>query len=158
MHFRPAPDFLDSVRETLTHHYADFSGRARRSEFWFFQLAVALVSFAQQLLSLGLLAIAGITENEMLIAAALGFTTVLSYSFSLGVLVPSLGLSVRRLHDVDRSGWFLLLWLIPCIGWIVLLIFWCTDSSPHANAWGPSPKYGQDDDDPMRHLEAGGYR
>ena len=80
--------------------YATFDGRASRSEFWWWCLFTFLASAAFGILSQKL---AGV--------------------FSLLVLLPSLAVAVRRLHDTDRSGWFLLLWLVPVIGWIVLIVF-----------------------------------
>ena len=80
--------------------YANFDGRASRSEYWWFFLFTFLVSMATGIIS-----------------------EALSGLFSLAVLLPSLAVGARRLHDTDRSGWFLLLWFIPVLGWIVLLIW-----------------------------------
>ena len=92
--------FGDSIRICFT-KYADFKGRATRSEFWWFMLFIVLVSVATSILS-----------------------DVLSGLFSLAVLLPSVAVSTRRLHDVNRSGWWQLVGLIPVIGWI-LVIYWC---------------------------------
>ena len=64
----------------------------------------------------------------------------LAYLWSLAVFIPSLAVSVRRLHDIGRSGWWLLLSLIPLVGAIILIIWYCTDSQPGANQYGPNPK------------------
>ncbi|MFT3850382.1 MAG: DUF805 domain-containing protein [Propionivibrio sp.] len=80
--------------------YATFEGRASRSEYWWFFLFTFLASAA-----------AGIVSET------------LSALFSLAVLLPSLAVGARRLHDTDRSGWFLLLWFIPVLGWIILVIW-----------------------------------
>jgi uncharacterized membrane protein YhaH (DUF805 family) len=64
----------------------------------------------------------------------------LSTIFSLAVLIPSIAVSVRRLHDIDRTGWWVLISLVPLIGWIVLLVFHGQDSTPGTNRYGPSPK------------------
>jgi uncharacterized membrane protein YhaH (DUF805 family) len=80
--------------------YVGFDGRAARSEFWWFALFTFLVSLA-----------VGIVSQS------------LSSLFSLAVLLPSLAVGARRLHDTDRSAWFLLLWLIPVIGWIILIVW-----------------------------------
>ena len=80
--------------------YVGFDGRAARSEFWWFALFTFLVSLAL-----------GIVSQS------------LSSLFSLAVLLPSLAVGSRRLHDTDRSAWFLLLWLIPVIGWIILIVW-----------------------------------
>jgi uncharacterized membrane protein YhaH (DUF805 family) len=115
--------FADAVRSVLT-NYANFSGRARRSEYWWFILAYSLASIV-----------------AAIIDAALG-APVLEVIVILGLLVPSLAVGVRRLHDTDRSGWWLLLGLIP-FGGIVVLVFSCLDSQPGTNRFGPSPKYPQ---------------
>ncbi len=91
--------FGESI-STCFKKYATFDGRATRSEYWWFFLFTFLVSVA---LSIASEALSGI--------------------FSLGVLLPSLAVGVRRLHDIDKSGWFLLLWFIPVIGWIILIVW-----------------------------------
>ncbi|TFV46844.1 DUF805 domain-containing protein [Blastococcus sp. TF02A-35] len=112
----------DAVRSVLT-QYAGFSGRARRSEYWWF----ALFSF-------------GVSVLASAIDAMIG-ASVVSLIVSLGLLIPSLAVGVRRLHDTNRSGWWLLIALVPLVGAIVLIVFFCTDSERGPNQWGPSPKY-----------------
>lgn len=109
--------------------YADFSGRARRKEYWMFVLFNAIVAFVISFI-LGL--IAGLTD----IAALAN----LSYIYTLAVLIPSLAVCVRRLHDVGKSGWMYLICLIPVVGWIWLIILFCTDSQKGSNKWGNNPK------------------
>jgi len=101
--------------------YVDFSGRARRSEYWYFTLAYAIVSI-----------IVGI------IAKVTGLN-ILSTILSLAVLLPSLAVGARRLHDIGKSGWWLLINLTG-IGAIVLLIWAVTDSQAGSNQYGPNPK------------------
>jgi uncharacterized membrane protein YhaH (DUF805 family) len=113
----------DAVRSVLT-QYATFSGRARRSEYWWFYLAYVIASVAASIID-GILGV-----------------MVLGVILALGLLIPSLAVSVRRLHDIGKSGWWLLIGLIPLVGVIVLLVFACQDSQPGTNQWGPSPKYG----------------
>jgi len=103
--------------------YADFTGRARRTEFWMFYLFSFLVS-------LGL----GIVE------AIFGGPGILGGLYGLVVLLPSLAVSVRRLHDTGRSGWWLLIFLIPLIGVIVLLVFAVQEGQRGDNAYGHDPK------------------
>lgn len=91
--------FGESI-STCFKKYADFDGRATRSEYWWFVLFTFLVS-----LTLGI------------------FSEVLSGVFSLGVLLPFLAVGARRLHDINKSGWFLLVWFIPIIGWIVMIVW-----------------------------------
>lgn len=102
--------------------YADFSGRARRKEYWMFALVNLLVSFG-----LGFV-------------GALAHAPWLSWIYTVAVLVPSIAVGIRRLHDTGRSGWMMLLVLIPVIGAIVLLVFAVQDSSPGDNQYGPNPK------------------
>ena len=102
--------------------YSDFTGRSRRSEYWYFVLFNALVSLPLTALSLG-------AEIE-----------IPSLIWTLITFIPSLALSVRRLHDIGKSGWFLLIMFIPLIGLIILIVWACTDSQPGTNEWGPNPK------------------
>jgi uncharacterized membrane protein YhaH (DUF805 family) len=78
----------------------------------------------------------------LLLELILGFTFLyfLTYVYSLAIFIPSLAVCVRRLHDIGRSGWWYLIGLIPVIGWILLIVWFCTDSQPGANKWGPNPK------------------
>ena len=103
--------FGESIKACLT-KYAAFDGRASRPEFWWFALFTFLASAG-----------AGIISQN------------LSALFSLAVLLPSLAVGARRLHDIDKSGWFLLLWFIPLIGWIVLLV-WAAQEGREPNRFG----------------------
>jgi len=109
--------------------YAVFSGRARRKEYWYFVLFNILVS-----IGLSFIDTATGTVN-----AETGYG-LLSGIYSLAVLIPSLAVLIRRLHDTDRSGWWILIGLIPVIGWIVLLVFVVQDSHPGQNQYGDNPK------------------
>lgn len=108
--------------------YAVFDGRARRKEYWLFTLFNLLMS----------LTLAGL-DVEMGLASRSGYG-LLSSLYSLVVFIPSLAVTVRRLHDTNRSGWWIFLSLIPCIGGIVLLVFLVEDSQPGDNQYGPDPK------------------
>lgn len=103
-------------------NYVNFTGRARRKEYWMFALFSAIISIVL-----------------MLIEYLIGLPQSLSSIYSLAVLLPGLGVGVRRLHDTGRSGWWLLLALVPFIGAIVLIVFFCLDSTPD-NDYGPNPK------------------
>jgi len=110
--------------------YAVFSGRARRAEYWYFALFSTIISIV----------LAGI---DVLIGSGSESTTnigLLGGIYSLAILLPALGVSVRRLHDIGKSGWFILVSLIPLIGSIWLLILMIKDSTPQDNAYGPNPK------------------
>ena len=109
--------------------YVDFKGRARRAEYWNFVLFNTLISIVLTLIDivLGTGAMAG------------GYG-VIGTLYSLAVFLPFLGVSVRRLHEVGKSGWFSLVVLIPLIGIIWLLVIFCMDSQRGENEWGKSPK------------------
>ena len=151
--YLPARDPLDYIKQCLTTDYANFEGRARRSEYWFFALGNLVVSFALQMVSLVLTVLSALLGSDILIAVVSGGFAILSLGVGVGLLVPGLAVAVRRLHDTGRSGWMLLLALIPLVGVIVLVVFLCQDSHPAANAYGPNPKLAPTDD-PLDHLEA----
>jgi uncharacterized membrane protein YhaH (DUF805 family) len=110
-------------------HYADFRGRARRSEYWYFVLFNFIFAIAAMLLD----NLLGISFGGI----GYGFIYL---AYGLVTLVPGLAVMVRRLHDVGKSGWMFLVVLIPIIGAIWLLVLLFTDSVPGENKWGPNPK------------------
>jgi len=112
--------------------YAEFSGRSRRKEYWMF----FLFSF--------ILGIIASSIDTLLLGFPLENNGPVNAIVSLALLIPSLAVGVRRLHDTGRSGWWMLLIFAIIIGWIALLIFFVTDSDSGNNAYGPSPKMGQD--------------
>ncbi|MGY2128936.1 DUF805 domain-containing protein [Blastococcus sp. SYSU DS0617] len=124
----PMMDIGTAVRSVLT-QYATFTGRARRSEYWWFALASFLASIVTSIIDLAI-------GSE--VTAGMG---ILSLLLSLALLIPSLAVGVRRLHDTGKSGWWLLIGLVPLIGFIVLIVFFVQDSQPGPNQHGPSPKY-----------------
>ena len=103
--------------------YADFNGRARRTEYWLF---VLLNSIIAMLLSV----------VDYLLDSS-GFIGLI---FALAIFIPSIAVAVRRLHDTNRSGWWMLITFIPVIGIIALLIFFVLDSSPGENRFGANPR------------------
>ena len=109
--------------------YAVFSGRSRRKEYWYFALFVIIISTVLNIID-GLI---GAYDRT----AGVG---LLSSIFSLAILIPSIAVTVRRLHDIDRSGWWLLIALVPLVGWIVLLVFSVQEGTPGSNRYGPNPK------------------
>ncbi len=109
--------------------YAVFSGRARRKEYWYFFLFNLLITIAFLAIDM----VAGLYNSEI----GLG---ILSGIYTLAVLIPSLAVTVRRLHDTNRSGWWILIGLIPLVGAIVLLVFMVQDSQVEQNQYGPNPK------------------
>ena len=109
--------------------YAVFGGRSRRKEYWMFVLFNIIVSVV--------LAVLDSMSGTM--SATLGMG-LLGGLYSLAVLVPGLAVSVRRLHDTNRSGWWLLIVLIPLVGAIVLIVFMAQDGTPGENGYGSNPK------------------
>lgn len=120
-------DFGEAVRRALTVNYCNFQGRASRSEYWWFML----FSF-----------IAG-----CIISVVFCWSDTLEYLvsglFSLAILLPSLGLAVRRLHDTGRSGWWIFISLIPLVGFIIFLYFVAQPSQNIPNQWGGVPNLVQ---------------
>jgi uncharacterized membrane protein YhaH (DUF805 family) len=104
--------------------YAEFTGRARRTEYWMFFLINLIIAVI-------------LVVVEMAVFAGPG---VLYGIYMLAILLPALGVTVRRLHDTGRTGWWVLVWLIPIVGPIVILVFMVLDSQPGDNEYGPNPK------------------
>ena len=125
----PPNPLVSYWKKVVLENYANFDGRARRAEFWWYFLANLLISIAFNIVD----AVIGLGMG-----AGIG---VLGLIYSLAVLVPGLAVGVRRLHDTDKSGWWLLLVLIPIVGIIVLIVFWATDGQPNVNQYGASEKY-----------------
>lgn len=105
--------------------YAVFDGRARRKEYWHFYLSNIIITIVLAVFD-------AVTGGEV----GMGLLGI----YLLAVLIPSIAVSVRRLHDTDRSGWWLLIGLIPLIGAIVFLVFMVQGSTPGENQYGPNPK------------------
>lgn len=115
--------------------YADFSGRARRKEYWMFALFNLIFIIVAMILD----NVLGLTLGELPYG-------VFYFLYALAVLIPGLAVSVRRLHDVGKSGWMILISLIPIVGGIWLLVLMLTDSNPGDNQYGANPKDAQVND------------
>ena len=111
-------------------NYVGFSGRSRRSEYWYFTLFYLVIAIILSVLD-------GIVFGGSVDGKG---TPVLSGLFMLAMLLPSIAVGIRRLHDTDRSGWWLLIGMIPILGAIVLIVFFVQDSKPGDNRFGPNPK------------------
>jgi len=107
--------------------YAVFDGRARRKEYWMFFLFNLIIAFLLGLI----LGVIGVSES---------ISSALCGVYLLAVLIPGLAVCVRRFHDSGRSGWWVLVGLVPVVGGIAVLIFMLLDSEPGSNQYGPNPK------------------
>ena len=129
---------MDQIMAQFNEYYVDvilkkyllFTGRARRKEFWMFVLFNLVVSIVLNI-------VVGILANVPGIGFILAFIPLV---YSLAILLPSIGLGIRRLHDTDRSGWWLLIGLIPLVGAIVLIVFAAQEGTKGNNQFGPDPK------------------
>ena len=122
---------MDWFLTVVQDHYADFSGRARRKEYWMFQLvSVGII--------LGLLFLTGVLGT---VSETLAMVGAAAYVLAaLGLMVPSLAVAVRRLHDTGRSGWWYLVVFVPFVGPFVMLYFLVIEGDSGPNAYGPDPK------------------
>lgn len=132
--------------QSVYRNYLTFSGRAARSEYWWFFLFSTIVSIVIAVIETRL----GLGQGTFGTVDG-GFSAnydggILSGIWALGNFLPSLAVGVRRLHDTDRSGWWLLILLVPLIGWIVLLVFFCSRGTSGPNRFGR---------DPLRAADAG---
>ncbi|MDE6692315.1 MAG: DUF805 domain-containing protein [Muribaculaceae bacterium] len=115
--------FKEAVERAIMQNYCNFDGRASRSEYWWYVLFSTLLGFA--------ISIVFVWSKTMM--------DIVSGVAGLALLLPGLGLAVRRLHDIGKSGWWLLICLIPLIGAIILLIWDCKESHMQPNEYGPVP-------------------
>jgi len=121
---------VDWAKRPIVEKYADFSGRAPRAEYWWFALFVAIAEI-----------ILMIVDSLIGTGGIVGSYGILVMVFMLAMIVPQIAVGVRRLHDTNHSGWWLLIAFIPLIGVIVLLVFFITSGDPGENRYGPNP-YG----------------
>jgi uncharacterized membrane protein YhaH (DUF805 family) len=120
-------------------NYAVFSGRARRKEYWWFSLFNFI--FILVLEGIGLFIIRPhIHGLNLSIVYSLTIAYSLYIIYILAVLIPGIAVTVRRLHDTNRSGWWCFIGLIPIVGDIILIVFFAMDSQPGENRYGPNPK------------------
>ena len=112
---------------TCFSNYANFNGRARRSEFWWFWLFVLIVQ----------------AVGQGIIAAILGVDsagyTLFAFILAVALAIPLYAAGSRRMHDTGKSGWFQLLILIPCVGWIIMIVLWAQAGQPGDNQYGAPP-------------------
>ncbi|MEN2475613.1 DUF805 domain-containing protein [Burkholderia stabilis] len=121
-------NFSEAVRSVLN-QYAKFEGRARRAEYWYFALLSGILSVVGQV-------IGAVGRDAGLITLLL---LGVIFLVSLALIIPGIAVSVRRLHDTGRSGWFLLLGFIPIVGGILLLVWMCSRGTEGPNRFGSDP-------------------
>ncbi len=133
---RPAKmmEFIDSVKSVLMNNFANFDGRASRSEYWWFVLFTLLVG-----IPLGFIDGVILVVMDAPIDSLLWSFSPLVTLFRLSIFIPQLALGVRRMHDLGKSGWWLLIAGIPCVGIILLIVWTASDGEPHDNMYGPVP-------------------
>ena len=115
--------FGEAVNRAIAQNYCNFSGRSSRSEYWWYVLFTAIISCGVSLIFSG-------NQTTM---------SIISGIVNLVLLLPGLGLCVRRLHDTNRSGWWILIGFIPVVGWILLIVWFCQDRQRGPNQYGPEP-------------------
>lgn len=139
--------FVETIKHNFR-HYADFSGRAQRSQFWWWYLFLVIVSAVLNLID----SLIGwgigkttyeFTMNDQVTQITSPGVGILALIWGLAVLIPTLAVMARRLHDTDRSGWWILwgylLAIVCCIGFIILLVFWIQRGTAGDNKYGPDP-------------------
>lgn len=114
------------TKRCITEKFADFTGRARREEFWYFYLATCVFY-----------AVVGILGRIPYVGMVISLIGGLA---GLALIVPTLAAGARRLHDTGRSGWFQLISLVPFVGTIILIVFWAQEGVAGSNKWGNNPK------------------
>ena len=119
--------FVEAVKSAFS-NYVNFSGRTPRAGFWFWVLFIVLAVIVTEILDFAIFGADSYFPLTMI--------------FSVATFLPYLAVGIRRLHDIDRSGWWWLISVIPLVGIIILIIWWCKPSQPGANRFGPNP-YGQ---------------
>jgi uncharacterized membrane protein YhaH (DUF805 family) len=120
-------EFAEAIQSCFK-QYIGFTGRARRSEYWWFALFGVIVSIVADLID----TVLGTMSEDTNVGVVGGIA-------GLALLLPGIAVAIRRLHDTSRSGWWILIGLVPIVGWIVLIVFYVQDSHPD-NKYGPSPK------------------
>jgi uncharacterized membrane protein YhaH (DUF805 family) len=126
--------FTEAIRSGFD-NYVNFNGRASRPAYWWWVLFGALVSLVTRVLD-GLVGTNFVRYNQYGMEIGIG---IISSLVGLALLLPSIAVLVRRLHDTDRSGWWYWIILIPILGWLVLLYFLVSRGTPGDNRYGPQP-------------------
>ena len=135
--FSPRPQqmmgFMDALTTVFRTKYATFSGRASRSEYWWAYLGYFVIATVLQIFAL----VGGIILIDAGELALL--PTLIALVGIVALIIPTIAVSVRRMHDTGKSGWMLLILIIPCIGFILWIVWMVEDGQAHDNAYGPVP-------------------
>ena len=129
-------DVVENFRRIVTTQYIAFDGRSRRREFWYYALAFFFLTVAASILD-NILGFGGPYDGN---EAAYVYFSPLTGLLELALLLPSLGLVVRRLHDTDHTGWLAVAGVIPIVGWILLIYWYVQPGTAGTNKYGPDPK------------------
>lgn len=130
--FQQQVPFNIAISRALS-NYCNFTGRASRSEYWWWVLFTLIIAFAFGICQ-GLFI--GLLGSDSILAKCFDY---LQWVWDLAILLPSWGLLFRRLHDIGKSGWNCLWGLLPIVGWIIVLVYLLRDSEMHPNQYGPVP-------------------
>ena len=125
--------FMDALTTVFRNKYATFSGRASRSEYWWAYLGYFVIATVLQIFAL----VGGfilIDAGELAL-----LPTLIALVGIVALIIPTIAVSVRRMHDTGKSGWMLLILIIPCIGFILWIVWMVEDGQAHDNAYGPVP-------------------
>ena len=125
------PSLLDYAIAVVKDNYVNFEGRARRKEYWGFILFSSLIAFGLAILS----GVGAAISEEMAIVLSLPY-----YIYVLAIMLPNIAVGIRRLHDIDKSGWWTLVGLIPVVGAIWLIVLFATEGNTSENQFGEDPK------------------
>lgn len=121
--------------EVIKNNYANFSGRARRKEYWMFTLVNTII-----ITVLYAIVISSIDMNTGEMSGLGSIVGIILGIYSLAIIVPSLAVTIRRFHDQDKSGWMFLLAFIPAVGGLIVFVFMCLEGTKGDNRFGPDPK------------------
>lgn len=121
--------------EVIKNNYANFSGRARRKEYWMFTLVNTII-----ITVLYAILISSVDMNTGKMSSLGSIAGIIIGIYSLAIIIPSLAVTIRRFHDQDKSGWMFLLAFIPAVGGLIVFVFMCLEGTKGDNRFGPDPK------------------
>ncbi|MBG3128343.1 DUF805 domain-containing protein [Proteus mirabilis] len=121
--------------EVIKNNYANFSGRARRKEYWMFTLVNTII-----IAVLYAILISSVDMNTGEMSSLGSIAGIIIGIYSLAIIIPSIAVTIRRFHDQDKSGWMFLLAFIPAVGGLIVFVFMCLEGTRGDNRFGPDPK------------------